>query len=150
MRTTYRVLAWILAVEVVVQAAAIAWALFGLSAWIESGGVLDAAAMQAEPQFDGVVGFMVHGLNGTMIVPAVALLLLVVSFFARLTRGVAFAAALFLMVVAQVLLGMFAHAIPSLGMLHGALALAILVTAVMSARLTPAQRPVEAPSAAVV
>ena len=66
MRTTYRVLAWILALEVVVQAAAIAWALFGLTTWIDGGGVLDAAAIEAEVQFDGVVGFMVHGMNGTM------------------------------------------------------------------------------------
>jgi hypothetical protein len=140
-RTTYRVLAWILALEVVVQAAAIAWALFGLTAWIDGGGVLDAAAIEAEVQFDGVVGFMVHGMNGTMIVPAVALLLLIVSFFAKLPRGVTYAAALFVMVVAQVALGIFAHSLPSLGMLHGALALAILVTAVLSARLTATPRP---------
>jgi hypothetical protein len=139
-RTTYRVLAWILALEVVVQAAAIAWALFGLTAWIDGGGVLDAAAIEAEVQFDGVVGFMVHGMNGTMIVPAVALLLLIVSFFAKLPRGVTYAAALFVMVVAQVALGIFAHSLPSLGMLHGALALAILVTAVLSARLTATPR----------
>jgi hypothetical protein len=140
-RTTYRVLAWILALEVVVQAAAIAWALFGLTTWIMSGGVLDAAAIESEgTQFDGVVGFMVHGMNGTMIVPAVALLLLIVSFFAKLPRGVAYAGALFLMVVAQVALGIFAHSLPSLGMLHGALALAILVTAVLSARLTATPR----------
>lgn len=138
MRMAYRVLAWILAVEVVVQAAAIAWALFGLSTWIENGGVLDAAAMQAEPQFDGVVGFMVHGMNGTMIVPAVALILFVVSFFAKLPRGVAYAGALFGMVVLQVVLGIVAHSVPALGMLHGALALGILVTAVMAARLTGA------------
>ncbi|GLZ47511.1 hypothetical protein Acsp06_36960 [Actinomycetospora sp. NBRC 106375] len=136
MRTTYRVLAWILALEVVVQAAAIAWAVFGLTAWIEGGGVLDAAAIQSDVQFDGVVGFMVHGMNGQIIVPAVALILLVVSFFAKLPRGVAFAASLFGLVVVQVLLGMFAHAVPALGMLHGAVALAILVVAVMSARLT--------------
>ncbi len=140
MRTTYRVLAWILALEVVVQAAAIAWALFGLTAWIDGGGVLDAAAIEAEVQFDGVVGFMVHGMNGTMIVPAVALLLLIVSFFAKLPRGVTYAAALFVMVVAQVALGIYAHSLPSLGMLHGALALAILVTAVLSARLTATPR----------
>jgi hypothetical protein len=139
-RTTYRVLAWILALEVVVQAAAIAWALFGLTAWIDGGGVLDAAAIEAEVQFDGVVGFMVHGMNGTMIVPAVALLLLIVSFFAKLPRGVTYAAALFVMVVAQVALGIVAHSLPSLGMLHGALALAILVTAVLSARLTATPR----------
>lgn len=136
MRTTYRVLAWILALEVVVQAAVIAWAVFGLSTWIEGGGVLDAAAMQSDVQFDGVAGFMVHGMNGQILVPLVALLLLIVSFFAKLPRGVAFAAALFGLVVVQVLLGMFAHALPALGMLHGAVALAILVTAVFSARLT--------------
>lgn len=133
-------LAWILALEVVVQAAAIAWALFGLTTWIDGGGVLDAAAIEAEVQFDGVVGFMVHGMNGMMIVPAVALLLLIVSFFAKLPRGVTYAAALFVMVVAQVALGIFAHSLPSLGMLHGALALAILVTAVLSARLTATPR----------
>lgn len=140
MRTTYRGLAWILALEVVVQAAAIAWAIFGLSAWIEGGGVLDAAAMEAEPQFDGVVGFMVHGMNGTMIVPAVALLLLLVSFFAKLPRGVAYAATLFGLVVVQVLLGMFGRGLPVLGMLHGAVALAVLVGAVLSARLTATPR----------
>ena len=43
MRATYRVLAYLLALEVVVQAAAIAWAVFGLTAWIEGGGVLDKA-----------------------------------------------------------------------------------------------------------
>jgi hypothetical protein len=147
MRTTYRVLAWILALEVVVQAAAIAWALFGLGAWIQGGGVLDAAAMEAEPQFDGVVGFMVHGLNGQMIVPVVALVLLVVSFFAKLPRGVAYAAALFVMVLLQVLLGIVSHSIPALGMLHGALALAILVTAVLSARLTAAPASTATPAA---
>ncbi|MHC1560900.1 DUF6220 domain-containing protein [Actinomycetospora sp. C-140] len=145
MRTTYRVLAWILALEVVVQAAAIAWAVFGLTTWIEGGGVLDAAAIQSDVQFDGVVGFMVHGMNGQIIVPAVALILLVVSFFAKLPRGVAYAATLFGLVVVQVLLGMVAHAVPALGMLHGAVALAILVVAVMSARLAAA--PSAAPQA---
>jgi len=139
-RTTYRVLAWILAVEVVVQAAAIAYALFGLSAWIQGGGVLDAASMESEVYFDGVLGFMVHGINGQIVVPVVALALLVVSFFARLPRGVAYAATLFGLVVLQVLLGMFGRGLPVLGMLHGAVALGILVTAIMSARLAAAPR----------
>ena len=52
-------------------------ALFGLTAWIEGGGVLVQASMESDVYFDGVVGFMVHGLNGTIIVPVVALLLLV-------------------------------------------------------------------------
>ena len=76
MRATYRVLAYLLALEVVVQAAAIAWAVFGLSTWIENGGVLDKAGMESDTTaFDGVAGFMIHGLNGQMIVPVIGLLL---------------------------------------------------------------------------
>lgn len=135
MRTTYRVLAWILAAEVVVQAAAIAYALFGLSAWIQGGGTLDQASMESDVWFDGVAGFIVHGINGQIVVPLVALVLLVISFFAKLPRGVAYAGALFGMVVLQVLLGMFARGLPALGALHGALALGILVVAILAARL---------------
>ena len=40
MRTVYRVLAWLVAAEVLVQAAAITWAVFGLGQWIQGGGVL--------------------------------------------------------------------------------------------------------------
>ncbi len=135
MRTTYRVLSWILAAEVVIQAAAIAWAVFGEIAWVEGGGVVDQATKESDVYFDGVVGFIVHGVNGQFLVPAIALVLLVISFFAKLPRGVAYAGALFGMVVLQVLLGMFAHGLPALGMLHGALALAILVGAIQAARL---------------
>ena len=35
MRTTYRVIAYIIAAEVAIQAAAVAYALFGLGIWIE-------------------------------------------------------------------------------------------------------------------
>ena len=74
MRVAYRVLAYLLALEVVVQAAAIAWAVFGLSTWIEDGGVLDKAGMESDSTvFDGVLGFAIHGINGQMIVPAIAL-----------------------------------------------------------------------------
>jgi hypothetical protein len=45
---------------------------------------------------------------------------------------------------------MFAHALPALGLLHGAVALAILVGAVMAARLAAAPRSVERQPAAMV
>jgi heme A synthase len=60
-----------------------------------------------------------------MVIPAVALLFLVVSFFTRVSRGVVWALAVFVTVVAQVLLGMFAHGAPALGMVHGTLALVL-------------------------
>jgi hypothetical protein len=47
MRTVYRVLAWIIAVEVLLQAAAITYAVFGLGKWIQEGGVLDKSVMRA-------------------------------------------------------------------------------------------------------
>ncbi len=47
MKSAYRVLAYLMALEVLVQAGAIAYALFGLGAWIQSGGVLDKAAMES-------------------------------------------------------------------------------------------------------
>lgn len=135
MRAVYRVLAYLLALEVVVQAAAIAWAVFGLTAWIENGGVLDKAGMESESVvFDGVAGFMVHGMNGTIIVPALALLFLVSSFFARFPGAVAWAGGAFVLVVVQVALGIFAHSIPALGMLHGAVALGLLAVALVAAR----------------
>ena len=143
MRTTYRVLAYLIALEVVVQAAAIAYALFGLSTWIQGGGVLDQATMQSETTyFPGVLGFAVHGINGQIVVPALGLLLLIVSFFARVPQGVAWAGAAFGAIVVQVLLGMFAHAIPQLGMLHGAVALVLFGVAFMAARKATVPRTV--------
>ena len=57
MRATYRVLAFIIAVEVVVQAAMMAFAAAGLFIWIDKdGGVLDKATLDAEPDFTGAVG----------------------------------------------------------------------------------------------
>ena len=149
MRTTYRVLAWIVAVEVLLQAAAISYAIFGFGKWIQEGGVLDKSAFETQQTlFPEEVGFMVHGLNGMMIVPLVALLLLVVSFFAKVPRGVALAGAVAGLVAAQVLLGMFGHGLPGLGLLHGANALALFAVAVVAARrATRPAGPVEVPAA---
>jgi hypothetical protein len=135
MRTVYRVLAWIVAAEVLIQAAAITYAVFGLGKWIEGGGVLDKSVMESEvTAFPEEVGFMVHGLNGQMIVPVLALLMLVVSFFAKVPRGVALAATVVGLVALQVLLGMFAHNVPLLGVLHGVVALGLFAMAVVAAR----------------
>jgi hypothetical protein len=66
---------------------------------------------------------MVHGLNGMMIVPVVALLLLVVSFFAKVPRGVALAGRVVGLVVAAGAAGHVRPRDPGLGILHGANAL---------------------------
>jgi hypothetical protein len=135
MKSVYRALAYLVALEVVIQAAAVAFALAGLGKWISEGGVLDAAAMESEStDFTGVVGFMIHGINGQMIVPLIALLLLISSFFAKIPGGVLWAGLVLLTVVVQVLLGIFGHGMPVLGMVHGAVAFVLFTFAVIAAR----------------
>ncbi len=135
MKSVYRVLAYVIAAEVVVQAAAIAFAVFGLSKWVEDGGTLTKAAMESEDtKFTGVLGFAIHGMNGTMLIPLVTLVFLVVSFFAKVPGGVKWAGFVVLAVVVQVLLGMFAHGAPALGLLHGANALVLFGLAVTAGR----------------
>ena len=135
MKSAYRVLAYLMALEVLVQAGAIAYALFGRGAWIQCGGVLEKAAMESETtEFPGVSGFMVHGINGQMIVPVIAVLLLVVAFFAKVRGGVALAGMVFGGVVVQVALGILGHSLPLLGWVHGILAIFIFAAALTAAR----------------
>jgi hypothetical protein len=92
MRTAYRVLAFVIAAEVAIQAAAIAYALFGLGVWIQGGGVMDKATMESESAtFAGDGGFALHGINGEMVIPVLVLVFLVLSFFAKVPRGVMWA-----------------------------------------------------------
>ena len=142
MRKAYQVLAGLIALEVVVQAAAIAYAVAGLGTWVDQGGTLDKAAFESEDlAFTGFGGFILHGINGMMIVPALGLALLVVSFFAKVPGGVKWAAITLLLVVLQVTLGIFGHETPYAGMLHGVNALALFATAAYTAHRANA-RPV--------
>ena len=136
MKSAYRWLAMVIAVEVAVQAAAIAFAAFGMFKWIEDGGVLNKQVVESDngPEFTGVAGFMIHGLNGEMVIPLLAIILLVVSFFAKVPDGVRWAGYVLLAVVVQVLLGMFAHGAPWLGILHGLNALVLFMVALVASR----------------
>jgi Family of unknown function (DUF6220) len=139
MRTVYKVLAYLVAAEVAVQAMAMVFAIAGLGKWVQDGGVLDKAAMESEDSpFPEVVGFMIHGINGMMIIPAIALLLLISSFFARIPGGVRWAVLVFVLVVVQVNLGMFGHEVPAVGALHGLNALALFGAAIYTAGRTRA------------
>jgi Family of unknown function (DUF6220) len=150
MKTVYKVLAYIVAAEVVIQAMAMVFAVAGLGRWVSEGGVLDKAVMESEESpFPEVVGFMIHGLNGMMIIPAIALLLLISSFFAKVPGGIKWAALVFGLVVVQVSLGLAGHAIPALGALHGLNALMLFTSALYTARrvsrvaASPAQESLE-------
>lgn len=110
------------------QTASIAFAVAGLGRYISAGGSIDKAKMEAGGLFPEDSGFMVHGINGQMLIPLVAIALLIVSFFAKVPHGVRKAAVLLGLVV-QVILGLTLSGIPSLGLLHGLLALGIFAMA---------------------
>ncbi len=136
MRSVYRWLAFIIAAEVALQAAVMVYAIAGLGIWVErDSGVLDKAAFESEaPIFPEAVGFMLHGINGMMVIPALALILLIVSFFAKIPGGPKWAALVLLAVVVQVALGIFGNENAIFGGLHGINALILFSLAVVAGR----------------
>lgn len=135
MKSAYKVMAYIVAALVIVQSASMVFASAGLGIYIEDGGVLDAAAMESEDlSFTGVAGFIVHGINGMMVIPLLSLALLVVSFFAKTPGAVRNAAIVLGLVVLQVALGLFGHENAYVGMLHGVNALVLFAAALHTGR----------------
>jgi hypothetical protein len=154
MKSVYRVLAYVIAALVAFQAAVVAFAMFGLFSYIDSGGVVDASA-QETASFTGDIGFMLHGIGGQVVVPLVGLLFLISSFFAKIPGGIKWALFVFASIVVQVALGIFAFGAPVLGILHGANALIMFGLAVAAgmrvARAAPtAASPASSPAAASV
>jgi heme A synthase len=150
MKTAYRVFAYLIAALVMVQAAAVAYGFFGLGKWVEDGGTLDKGAMESDTvHFTGGGGLAVHGIVGSAVVPLVALLFVVLALFAKVPGGVKWALITFATVVVQVVLGIAAHSVPALGMLHGLVALALFGVAITAAmrvsRVGPANANVAAP-----
>ncbi|MEV4688001.1 hypothetical protein [Microbacterium sp. LWH3-1.2] len=132
MRVAYRVIAYVICALVALQAASHAWASAGLGLYIAQGGVVDASAQEGPPPFPEVLGFMIHGMNGMFVIPALALILLIVSFFVKVRHSVTFAAGVLVLVVLQVTLGLLGHGIPLLGFLHGINALLLFTTALLA------------------
>ena len=148
MRITYRIIAFVICALVALQAASHAWASAGLGLYLAEGGVVDASAQEGPPPFPEVMGFMIHGMNGMFVIPGLALILLIISFFAKVPHGVAFAAGVLGLVVLQVTLGLFGHSIALLGFLHGLNALLLFTTALL-AGLNASKRRVAARADAV-
>ena len=112
MRQAYRLLANLVALGVVVQVASIALAWFLTLHDLDEGLVLDE-------NFDYNIGHIAHAIGGLMVIPLLALLLLIVSFFAKVDGGVKWAALVLLAVVVQVLLAFVSFGVPWLGALEG-------------------------------
>ncbi|WP_374977740.1 hypothetical protein ACEYYH_08360 [Microbacterium trichothecenolyticum] len=147
MRITYRIIAFVICGLVALQAASHAWASAGLGVYLAEGGVVDGTAVEGPPPFPEVTGFIIHGMNGMFVIPALALILLIISFFAKVPHGVVYAVVVFGLVVLQVTLGLLGHGVAFLGFLHGMNAL-LLFTAALLAGLNAKRRAVE-PAGAV-
>jgi hypothetical protein len=135
MRIAYKVLAYLVAAEVAIQAMLIVWFIAGLGKWVESGGVLDKAAMESEgTPFPQAVGIMAHINNGFFVIPGLALLLLIISFFTKVRGAIKWAVIVFVLVVVQSQLGGLGHDFPLAGALHGLNALALFSAAIYAGR----------------
>ncbi|GAA2376023.1 hypothetical protein [Dactylosporangium salmoneum] len=132
MRSTYRVFAYLVAAGVLVQAASVAYAWFAVLQTIDAGGVFDKNA-GANP------GHFAHGIIGMAVIPLIALIFLILSFFAGIPGGAKWAGIAFGLTALQVALAFVSFSAPLVGTLHGLNALALLAAALVAARRV--QRP---------
>jgi hypothetical protein len=132
MKSTYRVLAMLIAAGVVVQAMAIALGWFTALKDLDDGAVIDK-------NYDGNFGHVLHGQVGMLVMPVLALLLLIVSFFAGIAGGVKWAAIVLGLVALQITLAFVSFGAPALGALHGLNAFAVLGVAAFAGRRAAAQ-----------
>ena len=139
MRKAHQITAGLLALMVVVQAAAIAYALFGLGKWIEDdGGVLNKQVLDSDEKlgFRGEGGFALHGIDGMMIIPLITIVMLVIALLAnkQVPGAAKRGGILFLMVAIQVALGLGGHSVVVLGPLHAINGFGIFAMAAVTAR----------------
>ena len=147
MRTAYRVLAYAIAALVAVQAAAIGYGVFAQLNWIENGGTLDKATLEASAPGSGALIF--HALEG----------------WRRTSRGTRAVDRLVLredsagrqvgsdrlgLHFVQIALGTLSHLVTASGAVHGAFALVLFGVAVMAAMRARKPAAVEEPSPAKV
>jgi len=143
MRAAYLWLARLITLLVVVQAMSIAWAFFGVHQYLlNDGGTLDKAAIESETlDFPGITGFPIHEIAGERVLPTLALLLVIVSFFAKVPKGVVIAVVTLVLIVAQIAVTKVGGA--DLGLFHGLNAFLIF-----GAAMAAAMKAKEAPAAA--
>ncbi len=127
MKAAYRGIAYLIALGVVAQASFIALAWFDVISDLESGAVITE-------DFEYNLGHLLHAIVGMMVIPLLALLLVVTSFFTKIPGASKRAGLVFLAVFVQVALAIVAFSIPAIGALHGINAIVLLGTALYAAR----------------
>jgi hypothetical protein len=140
-KSVYRVLAVLIPVLVAIQAAAIAAGTFDVLHSVDDGTPFTESS-------DANLGQIVHS-AGAIAIALVGLLLLIVSFFAKIEGGVKWASLVFLSVVLQWVFAILAFGAPVVGVLHGLNAFAMMGLGATAARAaTRSTRESSAPSRA--
>ncbi|NUR06701.1 MAG: hypothetical protein HOQ22_04825 [Nocardioidaceae bacterium] len=148
MRATYRVLCGLTMLLVLVQSAAIAFGTFGILDFVSGGDDYTKSIAEDRSADAGGLGQNIHSF-GAMAIALVAIILLVVSFFARIDGGVKWAGIVFLTVVLQWVFAIVAFSAPVVGILHGINAFFIFgtaMTAMQHAKAVEAEAPATAPA----
>lgn len=132
MRILYQTLAWTICSLVMVQAASHAWFSAGAAKHLDEGGTIDLTMSSGPLPFIEVWGVIIHSMSGMYLIPAVAVIFLIVGYFSHIPRSLGYAAAVVVLVAVQVVLGLSAPALPFLAFLHGLNALLIFTAALLS------------------
>lgn len=131
MRSAYRVIARLIALGVVLQASFVALGWFIILNDVDGGQIVDKAYLED----DGWnIGHLMHGIVGLNLMPLLGLILLVVSFFAKIPGGIKWAGFVLLAIVAQVIFALVGFGVPALGALHGINAFVVLTLALIAAK----------------
>jgi hypothetical protein len=135
MKQLYRVLAYAVAGGVVAQAMVIVYAIGSMQRWVNRGGSYTAGMDDDASAFPGAGAFRVHEFIGDAVVPGLVVLLVIVSLFAKVTRGIIAPVVMFGLVAAQALLGYEASDQPAIGSLHGLFAFVLFTVALRTGLL---------------
>jgi heme A synthase len=129
-RSAYRFLAMAIGTCVIIQAAAIAYGAFAALKAVDDHAL-------GTGNYDNA-GLTIHIIMGDMVIPLITLIFLGVGIAARKQPGaLTWAGIVTALVVAQFLLGGFAHDTPWLGIFHGVNALLILLAALRAVYVFP-------------
>jgi hypothetical protein len=148
MKATYRVLCYLVPVLVALQAMFIALGVFGLGAWVEDDNNFTKSVLENDSSsVTGSIGFALHNF-GAIALALVALVLLIVSFFAKIEGGVRWAVLVFADVLLQWVLAFVSFGVWAVGALHGLNAFVLFGLAMAAA--TNATRSINGTTAAPV
>lgn len=141
MRSAYKNLCYVIAGLVVLQAGFIAWAFFGMSDWVNNdNGVVNKELLDCtdcDQEFFAEWGFAFHMFFvGFVLIPLLALITLIVSFFSKVPGAPKWAGGIVLLVILQVFVfpALAREIDPIFGALHGINALVLMGVALMAAR----------------